>query len=84
MSADLLRRAAFRARRHGTAHPVLGADFNDPRHLAVADWLDATANSAPEFNDPLLAGLIRLGDEQPSERTRAALAVARAYLGEDA
>ncbi|WP_107768490.1 hypothetical protein [Nocardioides terrigena] len=70
MSAEILRRAAARARLMGTAPASLGADYNDPRHIAVADLLEHEAR---------VVGTRDAADISPLE-----LAVARAYLGESA
>jgi len=74
MSAEMLRRAAVSIR-NGQANYT--PEHSDRFMLAVADWLDATADDWDRSKAPLPVSDIRLD-------ARAALAVARAYLREDA
>lgn len=87
MSAEILRKAASLMReRAEAATPGPWIPFDaDADHiaswhpavaLAVADWLDATADDWDRSTAPIPVSDIRLD-------ARAALAVARAYLGSD-
>jgi hypothetical protein len=85
MSADLLRRAASEIREHYSAESM-GMPTSDPFMYAVADWL-TVAGADIWAHGPLCecgTGCDACDDNLWEPHARAALTVARAYLGEDA